>query len=737
MRCHGSGRVSFLAMMAVDPFGLGAACAQTNTETSSSGDIYVSENTSETVTGSTLHSVQFQTEINGETGTVPLTGLLRYFDPFSDTEVQQAAAAQLPANHVHMVGDVPVTIVSWAPAELTESNYEVIDTFTSETPFSTVSSFVTTQITSGDAPGNIVPTGYRSDCYSFGASGATNFEPFDGAFADCSGGEEFFEVAPGTVNTNTHMMTVYTEGTHYFESIDEGYFNTYVLRPRESLSTSSGTLATTIRSATTVRADSYETRIMGMIGDTALFDTRRAGTFADAAVQAAIVDLSKPRGYAIGGAPVVVTWSAPVRVASSEQLLSSSVDTQTSTRRFDAVTVTTTHGGMVGGEVSVGDRGTCTDAGTGGATNGDSPGGAFAVCDGGVTYTLASGETNTNTHTTEVTETTINTVTTENWLTSETYRLAGTAVAIGQIHAALRDVLYGGDFERRHADAITAALPRGGERRFGLWALARTGRDTSKSDAAGVGSRRTTHGGSGGLAIGLSEAVRFGLAIDYGKTDVALAGLAEKGEARLPRIGLGAELSPGIWRIRLAAEHGWGAIDTERGSVAIGGIARADYDASLWSVFAEAGPEFAVGDARIQPLVGIEWTKATLGGFAEAGGIALEGASDSATRLAVAVGARGELQRRADDGSGFRLSASLRGTRVADGRGRVRSVAFVGTPGQLLHVTSAREGSFHAVGQIGAGYYTAGGVGFHLGADGTAGGGDRSWRITGGVSIAF
>lgn len=234
MRYHASGRFSLLAMIAVDPSGFGTASAQTMTETSSSGDLYTNENTSEVVTGSTLHSVQFRTEINGEVGTIPLTGLQRYFDAFGEAEIQQAAAAQLPADHVHMVGDVPVTIVSWSPAELTESSYEVIDSFTSETPYSAVSSFITTQLTSGDAPDNVVPTGYRADCFSFGANGATNFEPFGGSFADCSGGEDFFEVAAGTVNTNTHTTTVITEGIHYFESIDDGYFNSYVLRPRES-----------------------------------------------------------------------------------------------------------------------------------------------------------------------------------------------------------------------------------------------------------------------------------------------------------------------------------------------------------------------------------------------------------------------------------------------------------------------------------------------------------------------
>lgn len=474
-----------------------------------------------------------------------------------------------------------------------------------------------------------------------------------------------------------------------------------------------------------------------MIGETTLFDMRRPAAFADATVQATIVDLSKPRGYALGGAPVVVTWSAPVRVESSERLLSSSIDTQTGTRRFDSVTITTTRGGITGGEVRIGDRGTCTTAGTSGVTNGASATGAFATCDGGATYILGAGETNSNTHVNHVTETTTTIVTTENWLNSETYRLSGAPVAIGQIHAALRDVLYGGNFGRRHADAVAAALPRGGERKLGLWALARTGRDTSNSDSAGPGSRRTTDGGSGGLSIQLSEVARLGVAIDYGKTDIALAGLTERGEARLTQIGLGADLSPDEWRIRIAMARGWGSIDTERGSIATGGTSRADYDASIWSALVEAGPEFRVGDASIQPFVGVEWTKAKLGGFTESGGIALEGKGDSAERIAASLGARGELQRRSGDGSGFRLWASARGARIADGRERRRGVAFAGGPDDPLRVTSAREGRLYAAGEAGAGYYTAGGLGVHLGAEGAAGGSDRSWRVSGGISIAF
>lgn len=757
MRYRTAARASFLAMAAADPLGFGMAEAQIRTETSSSGEMYTYEDTSEVLLGSVLYIEQFQTEINGETGSIPLMEGMRYFTPFSAAEIQQAVSAQLPDNMEYMVDGVPIMIRKWAPPELIDSMYETIDSYTAEDPYSTVRSIVTKQVTSGDAPNNIVPTGTRLECFSYGTNGATNFAPFDGFFADCMESGEEVEVAPGTINTNTHTTTVYAEGTRYVEIYDEGYYNTHAIRPLETESTSSGTLTTTNTSTTTRRTDSHETRLLGTVGETTLFDAKHAGAFTDAAVQEAVGDLSKPRGYAIGGAPVVVTWAAPVRIGGSEEILSSSTETETSTRRYETVTVTTTFGegareqepalasafavtpfeATLGEQVLIGDRGACTTAGTSGTTNGEAPTGAFAACEGGVVYTLSVGETNTNTHTSQVTETLTTTVTTETRLNRATYRLAGTPHAIGQVHAALRDVLYGSDFGRRHVDAIAMALPRDGDRKFGLWALGRTGRDKSRSDAAGPGNRRTTHGASGGLAVRLSEAARIGFAIDYGKTDITLPGLTERGEARLTELGLGADLTPGGWRVRLAARHGWGSIDTVRGTPLTGGMSRAGYRASISSALAEAGPEFSTGNAVIQPFAAIEWTRARLGGFAETGGIALRGDGDSATRLAVSIGGRGQMQWRSGDGSAFRLWATARGTKVADGRARGRGVAFVDDPGTPLRVTSAREGSTAAIGQIGASYHMASGIGLHLGADGAAGGGDRSWRATGGISIAF
>ncbi len=79
---------------------------------------------------------------------------------------------------------------------------------------------------------------------------------------------------------------------------------------------------------------------MGVIGETTPFDTSRAAAFADATVQAAIVDLTKPRGYALGGRPSL-SPGHPRFVWKKANDCASSSDTQIGTRSFDTVIVTT------------------------------------------------------------------------------------------------------------------------------------------------------------------------------------------------------------------------------------------------------------------------------------------------------------------------------------------------------------------------------------------------------------
>jgi outer membrane autotransporter protein len=298
----------------------------------------------------------------------------------------------------------------------------------------------------------------------------------------------------------------------------------------------------------------------------------------------------------------------------------------------------------------------------------------------------------------------------------------------------VRDALFesGGAFARRHGDAL--ANRRDG---FGLWASLEAGDGGTDGDEAGPGNHRDTQSVAGGISFRLSDLARLGLAAGYESTDARLHGTPETGDVQMTEVGAALDLRPGIWRIRLTASHGWGEIAIQRGSAAIGGIARADYGASLWSASAETGPELTTGDLSIRPFAAIEWSRATTDAFAEDGSFALQGAADGASRLAASLGAEAASQWDLPGGSSVRLWANARVDRVVDGRARDRAVAFAADPDGPLLVTSASEGSTHTEGRAGISLFTRSGLGLHLGATGRTGGGDDAWRATAGISATF
>lgn len=699
------------------------AAAQ-DTTTTSYGERYESEQITEYGNGSTIYSVNINADFGGEQ--VTIAGLSRYFVAYNQDEVEQAVSGGFG----FMYQGVPVTVNAWSTPVLGDSQYEVIDVFTEDTFTSEVVGVVTVQTTSGDGPDGTVPIGNRGFCGDDGVSGATNFGAFDGAFAQCDYAEDYFSVAPGTVNTNTHTTTVYRDILYHFESIDDAYIDTYFVSPLATSTMSSGTMETTVSTTTTERTDSFATQLTGRIGAETVFDETLDGAFGSAGVQATLATLSRPRGHAVGGAPAVVVWSAPALAARSEELASSSSETETETQSFEVVTVTET----LGGSVNIGDLGVCTSTGTSGTTTGPSPTGSFAECQGGVTYGLSPGETNTNTHTTFVTETMVNTVVSENWLISESYQLTGTPVLVGQIHSAVRDALFdgGSGFARQQGDALAAREGLG----FGLWADVFTGKATRESDAAGPGSRHSGDGVAGGISFRLSGIASLGIAASHEKADSDLADLPESADLSHTQIGVAAELSPGVWRVAVAAGRGWADIDTLRGNDALGGVSRASYDAATWFASAEAGPEFGFGPVTLRPLAGLDWSRVTLGTFAESGGIALAGADDSASRLAATLGAQVDARLDLPAGPGIRLWADARGGQVLDGKARGRAVVLATDPDEPLRVTSASEGGTFGEGRAGVSLFF-GGFGLHLGGEGRVGGGDDDWRATAGVSAAF
>jgi uncharacterized protein with beta-barrel porin domain len=696
-----------------------------DTQTSSYGERYDSVYINEYGNGSTTYSVNVNADLGGEQ--VTIAGLSRYFISYDPSEIAEA----VPGTYGYMYQGVPVTVEAWSAPEHTDSWYDLIDVFVSDSYSFDIIGVTSIQTTSGDGPDALVPIGNRGFCYDDGVSGATNYDAFDGTFANCEGADDYLVVAPGSINTNVHSTTIYQDTYYHFESIDDAYTDFYTVRPLATTTASSGTMESTVATTTTIRNDTFATRMTGVVGGQALFDATVDGVIGDPGAQSALTALTAPRGQAVGGAPAVIAWSTPVLTGSNAERLSSSAQTTTDIQTYQVVTITQTQGAGV----MIGDLGACTSTGTSGATTGASPTGSFATCEGGVAYVAAPDETNTNTHTTFMTETTVNSILTDDWLTTGTYTVTGTPTLIGQIHSAVRDALYeaGSGFARKQGDALMTRRGPG----FSVWGDGFTGTAERDSDSVWGGSSYSPDGIAGGISFRMSEIASVGVALSHETGDSDLDQVPELADLTQTQLGVAAELSPGVWRVVMALSRGWAEIDTTRDNGSGGGVARADYDGATWLAAAEAGPEFRVGPVILRPFAGLEWSRATLDEFTEDGEIALSGDDDSASRTAALLGMQIGTFREMTAGKTIRLWADARIRQTIDGKERSREVSFADDPGELLEVRSAAEDGTYAQGRAGASLYTAAGLGFHLGVEGQAGDGENNWRATAGVSGAF
>jgi uncharacterized protein with beta-barrel porin domain len=721
-------RFSGALLAPASAFLVSPAAAQDMTTSTSYGENYDDEEIYEYGQGSTTYNVNVTAQIGPDQ--VPLVGLSRYFESYSPEEVAQAVPAGLDYDY----NGATVSVVGWSAPEHVDSTYDLVDVFSYDQYTTNVLTTTTVQTTSGDGADPVVPIGGRGQCFDSGTTGDTNFCDFAGTFANCEYADDYLTVAPGTINTNTHTTTIYQNIAYHFTSVDDAYTDSYQVHPTATVTTSSGTLDTTTLTFSHVRNDAYQVNFAGRLGDQTIFSQTVAGRVSDPAAKQALADLSRPIGYALAGAPVVLVWSDPARTGSGSELLSSTSENTTTTTSDVLTTVTTTHGGLPGSVVMIGDRGACTDAGASGTTSGPSADGAQATCEGGLAYGLFPDETNTNTHTTYVTTTNQFTLVTENWLNTEDWQLDATPIPVGAVHAAVRGPLYrdGSAFARCHLDGLASS-----GRPFSVWADVSTGTNTLVGDLARPGSHGTTHSVAGGLSLGLGQLARAGVAIEHDSSSLRLAVFPESAHVRLTQLGAAGEVSPGTWRFRLAAAHGWAAIRTTRGNDALGGKSQAAYRAATWSLSADAGPEFGLGAATVRPVAGIDWSEATLKAFGEQGGIALGGARDSASRTAVSAGVQTSIRLGVPRSATFRLWADTRANRVLDGSGRNRAVFFAANPNAILHVASAGEPRTFGELRGGLAIETASGVGLRLGAETLVGDRTGGWRGRAGLSAAF
>lgn len=705
--------------------------AQEITETESYGERYDYIETFEYGEGTTAYIASTRFEINGADVLLPLPELFSYERAFTAQEV----AAQLPENYVHMVDGVGVTITGWASPELTDSYYEVTDTFFFQSYNSYVANESSVQLTSGDFSGAEVPIGYRGWCSDGGTSGSTNFDAFDGHFASCESAEDVIAVAPGTVNRNTHNTTVYVDEVYTFESSDYAVMDYYLVRPASSSSWSSGTLDRSVALSQTVRENAYSTGLKGMFGGETVFDVSTEGALSDEAAQALLTDLSRPAGRGANGAAAIFTWSAPQLVSNSETLLSTTTSVEVSNSEYTIVTVTMLQGSGAGETVLIGDRGSCTSTGVSGQVTSAGAGGEMALCDTGVEYLLSLGEVNTNTHKTAVREQTVSTTTTESWQVRNDYILMADATLIGQIHSAAIDAVLvdGRVFAALHRDAAFGAQGTGPS----FWARVARQDERRQNRDGRAGFRQTRDIAAGGIGIGLAEAASIGIGIARSGGSTHLGDSGESAEIEQTSLGIAATAQLAGFDVSVTVEKSWADLATSRDNAGLGSAASSAYEADTIAASLRLGSAFEAGPLAIGPFAEFTWQQTEIGTFVETGSFALSGQEQTFDRYEVQMGARLESEIETPGETSLVLGVELSGGKVFGVRERERLVSFADNPTDILTVSAAAEPGIFAQAGARADLTLADGLGFHLGASGRTAAASESWRVQGGLSFDF
>lgn len=132
------------------------------------------------------------------------------------------------------------------------------------------------------------------------------------------------------------------------------------------------------------------------------------------------------------------------------------------------------------------------------------------------------------------------------------------------------------------------------------------------------GDKRRIVGGVAGLGMILTPGVSVGLSVDQSRTDVDIIQFTQSSTIDLTQIGGNVAFEAGPWVLGIAAIHGFGDIDSQRGTTA---PSVASYDTKLWGALTELSYLWNSGNWRVVPKVGMDWARTESDAFVESGGI--------------------------------------------------------------------------------------------------------------------
>jgi uncharacterized protein with beta-barrel porin domain len=143
---------------------------------------------------------------------------------------------------------------------------------------------------------------------------------------------------------------------------------------------------------------------------------------------------------------------------------------------------------------------------------------------------------------------------------------------------------------------------------------------SSRTDPQGdfTGDRRKTFGGVAGLAATVLPGLNLGVSVDQSDTRIDMPLVLQSAKLGLTQLGFNASYTTGAWTLAAAVVHGWGIINSQRGTVA--GLALSNYRGRVDGALGELSYYWGLGQGRVVPKLGVEYIHAQTDSYSEFGG---------------------------------------------------------------------------------------------------------------------
>jgi uncharacterized protein with beta-barrel porin domain len=154
-----------------------------------------------------------------------------------------------------------------------------------------------------------------------------------------------------------------------------------------------------------------------------------------------------------------------------------------------------------------------------------------------------------------------------------------------------------------------------------------------------TGDRRNAFGGIAGIGATVTPGVNLAFSADQSQTRIRITGLPQSATLDMTQLGGQGSFELGAFTLGLAGVYGFGHVESSRTAIS-GGTSLASYGAQAWAALGELSYLWQIGNSRVVPKLGMDWTRTETDPFTEAGGalpISATGQVSERTRAFIAT----------------------------------------------------------------------------------------------------